>query len=98
MSTPTIQSVPKHPDDSGELVKGLGLTSATTLVIGSMIGSGVYIVAAEIAREVDSPALLIMAWIVTGFLTIVGVLSYGEFASMIPKACGPDCYFEVALR
>jgi APA family basic amino acid/polyamine antiporter len=97
MSTPTIQSVPKHPDDSGELVKGLGLTSATTLVIGSMIGSGVYIVAAEIAREVDSPALLIMAWIVTGFLTIVGALSYGELAAMMPKAGGQYVYLREAL-
>src|SRR5258707_2086403 len=97
MSTPTIQSVPKHPDDSGELVKGLGLTSATTLVIGSMIGSGVYIVAAEIAREVDSPALLIMAWIVTGFLTIVGALSYGELAAMMPKAGGHYVYLREAL-
>ena len=97
MSTPTIQSVPKPLDDSGELVKGLGLTSATTLVIGSMIGSGVYIVAAEISREVDSPALLIMAWVVTGFLTIVGALSYGELAAMMPKAGGQYVYLREAL-
>src|SRR5258708_32472868 len=97
MSTPTIQSVPKPADDSGELVKALGLTSATTLVIGSMIGSGVYIVAAEIAREVDSPALLIMAWVVTGFLTIVGALSYGELAAMMPKAGGQYVYLREAL-
>src|SRR6266404_132544 len=97
MSTPTIQSVPRPADDSSELVKGLGLTSATTLVIGSMIGSGVYIVAAEIAREVDSPALLIMAWVVTGFLTIVGALSYGELAAMMPKAGGQYVYLRESL-
>jgi basic amino acid/polyamine antiporter, APA family len=97
MSTPTIQSVPRAADDSSELVKGLGLTSATTLVIGSMIGSGVYIVAAEIAREVGSPALLIMAWVVTGFLTIVGALSYGELAAMMPKAGGQYVYLREAL-
>ena len=51
-----------------ELVKGLGLTSATMLVMGSMIGSGIFIVSAEISREVDSPALLIGAWLVTDHL------------------------------
>src|SRR5665811_1372696 len=64
-----------------EWVKGLGLTSATTLVMGSMIGSGIFIVSAEIAREVNSPALLIAAWLVTGFMTVVAALSYGELAA-----------------
>src|SRR5256714_802555 len=79
----------KAPDTSSpDLVKGLGLTSATTLVMGSMIGSGIFIVSAEIAREVNSPALLLGAWLVTGFMTIVGALSYGELAAMMPKAGG----------
>src|SRR5262244_82709 len=82
--------------DSG-LVKGLGLTSATTLVMGSMIGSGIFIVSAEIAREVNSPALLIGAWVVTGFLTIVGALSYGELAAMMPRAGGQYVYLREAL-
>ena len=56
------------------------------LVMGSMIGSGIFIVSAEISREVDSPALLIGAWLITGFLTIVGALSYGELAAMMPRA------------
>ncbi len=80
-----------------ELVKGLGLTSATTLVMGSMIGSGIFIVSAEIAREVNSPGLLIMAWAVTGFLTIVGALSYGELAAMMPKAGGQYIYLRESL-
>src|SRR5437868_2570839 len=71
-----------------ELVKGLGLTSATTLVMGSMIGSGIFIVSADIARMTDSPALLIAAWVVTGFMTITGALCYGELAAMMPKAGG----------
>jgi basic amino acid/polyamine antiporter, APA family len=75
-----------------EFVKGLGLTSATTLVMGSMIGSGIFIVSADIAREVNSPALLIGAWLVTGFLTIVGALSYGELAAMMPRAGGQYVY------
>jgi len=80
-----------------ELVKVLGLTSATTLVMGSMIGSGIFIVSAEIAREVNSPGLLILAWAVTGFLTIVGALSYGELAAMMPKAGGQYVYLRESL-
>jgi APA family basic amino acid/polyamine antiporter len=80
-----------------ELVKGLGLVSATTLVMGSMIGSGIFIVSAEIAREVDSPALLILAWVVTGFLTITGALAYGELAAMMPRAGGQYVFLREAL-
>src|SRR5215831_17429390 len=80
-----------------ELVQGLGLTSATTLVMGSMIGSGIFIVSAEIAREVNSPALLIGAWLVTGFMTIVGALSYGELAAMMPRAGGQYVYLRESL-
>ena len=80
-----------------EFVKGLGLTSATMLVMGSMIGSGIFIVSAEIARETSSPALLIGAWAVTGFLTIVGALTYGELAAMMPHAGGQYVYLREAL-
>jgi basic amino acid/polyamine antiporter, APA family len=86
-----------HRQQDEELVKGLGLTSATMLVMGSMIGSGIFIVSAEIAREVNSPALLIAAWVVTGFLTIVGALSYGELAAMMPRAGGQYVYLREAL-
>src|SRR5215467_2794443 len=86
-----------EPAAGAELVKGLGLTSATTLVMGSMIGSGIFIVSAEIAREVNSPALLIGAWLVTGFMTIVGALSYGELAAMMPKAGGQYVYLRESL-
>jgi APA family basic amino acid/polyamine antiporter len=80
-----------------ELVKGLGLTSATTIVMGSMIGSGIFIVSADIARLVDSPALLIAAWLVTGFMTIVGALTYGELAAMMPRAGGQYVYLREAF-
>jgi APA family basic amino acid/polyamine antiporter len=75
----------------------LGLTSATMLVMGSMIGSGIFIVSAEIAREVDSPALLIGAWVVAGIMTIVAALSYGELAAMMPRAGGQYVYLREAL-
>ena len=86
-----------HRHQDQELVKGLGLTSATMLVMGSMIGSGIFIVSSEIARETNSPALLIGAWLVTGFMTIVGALSYGELAAMMPRAGGQYVYLREAL-
>jgi len=87
------------PVSSGEseFVKGLGLTSATTLVMGSMIGSGIFIVSADIGRLVDSPALLLAAWLLTGFLTITGALAYGELAAMMPHAGGQYLYLREAL-
>jgi APA family basic amino acid/polyamine antiporter len=87
----------RHSHQDQELVKGLGLTSATMLVMGSMIGSGIFIVSAEISREVQSPALLIGAWVITGFLTIVGALSYGELAAMMPRAGGQYIYLRESL-
>jgi APA family basic amino acid/polyamine antiporter len=84
-------------EQNQELVKGLGLTSATTLVIGSMIGSGIFIVSAEIARLTDSPGLLILAWLITGFMTVVGALSYGELAAMMPRAGGQYIYLREAF-
>ena len=83
--------------ESGELVKALGLTSATTIVMGSMIGSGIFIVSADIARLVESPALLILAWMITGFMTVTGALAYGELAAMMPKAGGQYVYLREAL-
>ncbi len=67
------------------------------LVMGSMIGSGIFIVSAEISREVTSPALLIGAWLITGFLTIVAALTYGELAAMMPRAGGQYVYLRESL-
>jgi len=98
LSVETKQAVASTKDSSPpEFVKGLGLTSSTMLVTGSMIGSGIFIVSAEIAREVNSPALLIAAWVVTGFLTIVAALSYGELAAMMPHVGGQYVYLRESL-
>lgn len=78
-------------------VQGLGLVSATALVMGSMIGSGIFIVSADIARLVQSPALLVAAWLVTGFMTVAGALSYGELAAMMPRAGGQYVYLREGL-
>jgi len=86
-----------HTHQDKDLVKGLGLTSATMLVMGSMIGSGIFIVSAEIAREVNSPALLLGAWVVTGFMTISAALCYGELAAMMPRAGGQYVFLREAL-
>ena len=86
-----------HSHQDKELVQALGLTSATMLVMGSMIGSGIFLVSAEIAREVNSPALLIGAWLITGFMTIAAALSYGELAAMMPRAGGQYVYLREAL-
>src|SRR5690242_9734076 len=65
--------------------------------MGSMIGSGIFIVSADIARLTDSPGLLIMAWVVTGFLTVTGALAYGELAAMMPKAGGQYVFLRESL-
>jgi APA family basic amino acid/polyamine antiporter len=67
------------------------------LVVGSMIGSGIYIVGADIARGTNSPALFLGAWVVTAILTIIGALSYGELAAMMPTAGGQYVYLRESL-
>jgi APA family basic amino acid/polyamine antiporter len=78
-------------------VQGMGLFSATAIVMGSMIGSGIFIVPADMSRTLGSPALLIAAWLVTAAMTIIGALSYGELAAMMPKAGGQYVYLREGL-
>ena len=75
-----------------EFHRGLGLYDSTMVVVGSMIGSGIFIVSADMSRELGSPGWLLVAWIVTGLLTVVGALSYGELAAMMPRAGGQYVY------
>lgn len=77
-------------------IRGLGLLDSTMIVAGSMIGSGIFIVSADISRQVGSPGWLLVVWLVTGFLTVVGALSYGELAAMMPKAGGQYVYLREA--
>jgi APA family basic amino acid/polyamine antiporter len=79
------------------LVKGLGLLDATTLVMGSMIGSGIFIVSSDIARQVDSPGMLILTWLIGAALTIAAALSYGELAAAMPHAGGQYVYLREAF-
>ncbi len=85
-----------NPQTSG-LIKGLGLFDSTTLVMGSMIGSGIFIVAAEISRQVQSPGLFFLTWIISGLMTVIAAISYGELAGMMPKAGGQYVYLREAF-
>ncbi len=99
--TPNSVSEMPTPPGAGasepKLVQSLGLFSSTAIVIGSMIGSGIFIVDADIARGTDSPALFLGAWIVTAILTMTAALSYGELAAMMPKAGGQYVYLRESL-
>src|SRR5438445_9872363 len=74
----------------------LGLFDATMLVAGTMIGSGIFIVSAEIARDVGSTGWLLGVWVLTGVMTIMGALSYAELAAMMPHAGGQYVYLREA--
>src|SRR5439155_1522335 len=76
-------AITEAPVADQKFVRGLGLLDSTMLVAGSMIGSGIFIVSAIIARQVGSPGWLLIVWIVTGLLTLMAALSYGELAAMM---------------
>jgi len=84
--------------ESSEFRKSLTLLDGTSLVAGSMIGSGIFIVSSDIARTVGSPGWLLVVWIATGVLTIFAALSYGELAAMMPKAGGQYVYLREAYN
>src|SRR5581483_7114803 len=75
----------------------LGLFDATMVVVGSMIGSGIFIVSAEMGRWIGSPGWLLVAWLVAGVLTVTAALSYGELAAMMPRAGGQYVYLREAF-
>jgi len=80
-----------------EFTRGLGLYDSTMVVVGSMIGSGIFIVSADMARTIGSPGWLLVGWVIAGLLTIVGALSYGELAAMMPRAGGQYVYLREAF-
>ena len=90
MSTAADNSPPK-------LVRGLGLLDASMIVVGSMIGSGIFIVSAGIARQVGSPGLLLVVWLATGLMTTMAALCYGELAAAMPLAGGEYIFLRESL-
>ena len=88
----------EHGGDSNTgFIRGLGLLDSTMIVAGSMIGSGIFIVSGGIAKQVGAPGWLLVVWLVTGVLTLIGALSYGELAAMMPKAGGQYVYLREAF-
>lgn len=87
----------RSSESDKDLVRGLGLLDATMIVVGSMIGSGIFIVSAESARLVGAPGWLLMAWALAGLLTITGALCCAELAAMWPKAGGQYVFLREAF-
>ncbi|HEV3409926.1 MAG TPA: amino acid permease, partial [Chthoniobacterales bacterium] len=92
----TAAAPDKLQEKSSQLVRGLGQLDATMIVIGSMIGSGIFITSAESARLVGAPGWLIMAWVLAGVLTITGALCCAELAAMMPRAGGQYVFLREA--
>src|SRR5260370_27743007 len=90
---PAVNSAKK--DETG-FVRAIGLFDGTMIVVGSMIGSGIFIVAADISRVTGSPGGLLLTWIITGLLTISAALAYGELAALFPHAGGQYVYLREA--
>src|ERR1700738_1745073 len=93
VKTATAPSVARS---EGGFVRAIGLFDGTMIVVGSMIGSGIFIVAADIARQTGSAGGLLFAWIITGLLTVSAALSYGELAALFPHAGGQYVYLREA--
>jgi APA family basic amino acid/polyamine antiporter len=93
----TMHSLPQNStrNESG-FVRAIGLFDGTMIVVGSMIGSGIFIVAADISRQTGSPGGLLLTWLITGLLTVSAALSYGELAAMFPHAGGQYIYLREA--
>src|SRR5258706_14900202 len=82
--------------ESWGFVRGRGFFDSTMIVVGSMIGSGIFIVSADIARHMGSTGGLLAAWVISGVLTGAAALSYGELAAMMPKGGGEYIYLREA--
>ncbi len=93
----TTHPLPQAPVKSEPgFVRAIGLFDGTMIVVGSMIGSGIFIVAADIARQTGSSGGLLLTWILTGLLTVTAALSYGELAALFPHAGGQYIYLREA--
>jgi APA family basic amino acid/polyamine antiporter len=96
------QNIMQHNEPQNEQSSGfrreLGLLSSTMIVVGSMVGSGIFIVSADIARTVGSPSMLLVVWAAAGLLTLIAALSYGELAGMMPEAGGQYVYLREAYN
>ena len=97
MESPTLTAKSAITEDKS-FKRSLGLLDATMIVSGSMIGSGIFIVSADMLKDLGSAGWLIAAWLITGFMTLTAALSYGELSSMFPKAGGQYVYLREAYN
>lgn len=97
MASVTARTDTTASQPQSEFVKAMSLTDATMLVAGSMIGSGIFIVSSSMARSVGSPFWLLLAWILTGVITVLGALAYGELAAMFPRAGGQYVFLRESM-
>ncbi|MHB1863335.1 MAG: APC family permease [Gemmatimonadaceae bacterium] len=97
MSNVTAKSDASSTQAPSGFVKAITLTDATMLVAGAMIGSGIFIVSADMGRSVGSPGWLLVAWLLTGVMTLFGALSYGELAAMFPRAGGQYIFLRESM-
>jgi basic amino acid/polyamine antiporter, APA family len=97
MAAPT--QAPPATSPASEFIRGIGPLAAISLVVGSMIGSGIFIVSADIGRQVGSwgPGALLLVWLITGVMTVIGALAYAELAAMMPKAGGQYVFLREGL-
>ncbi len=95
----TTQTPPPVTSAPSEFIRGIGPIAAISLVVGSMIGSGIFIVSADIGRQVSDwgPGALLLVWLVTGAMTVTGALAYAELAAMMPKAGGQYVFLREGL-
>src|SRR3954469_7521236 len=82
--------------ENTELKRTLGLIDATSIVAGSMIGSGIFIVTSQMSRDVGAAGWMLLLWLITGLITVFAALSYGELAGMMPNAGGQYVYIQRA--
>jgi basic amino acid/polyamine antiporter, APA family len=98
MAAPT-QAPPPATSGTSDFIRGIGPLAAISLVVGSMIGSGIFIVSADISRQVSDwgPGALLLVWVITGAMTVTGALAYAELAAMMPKAGGQYVFLREGL-
>ena len=92
------EKIMNEPQQATSFKQSLGLVDGTMIVAGSMIGSGIFIVSADITRNVGSAGWLIAVWLITGFMTITAAVSYGELSGMFPRAGGQYVYLKEAYN
>src|SRR3984885_10864623 len=85
-------------EETASFKPSLGLLDSTMIVAGSMIGSGIFLVSADIVRNVGGAGWLILVWVITGFMTLTAAVSYGELSGMFPKAGGQYVYLKEAYN